>query len=199
MKRKDKIGIIFGATGKIGSKISEALTKKGVKLIVQGKNKIKLEQLDDKMKKIGGNPTLLNLDVSDEKNYENLGLIVEKRFGYIDFYINLISSINKLTPLTDLSSKDWNNLMEINLNSKWRILKHLELLMKRSYNPSVYLFVNEKALNAKPYFHAYGVAQFGIKAIIEIYKNEKNKFNFNAELIRKSDFKLEKFVEKILR
>ena len=36
-------GIIFGATGFIGSQVAHKMTKKGVKLILHGKSKKKLE------------------------------------------------------------------------------------------------------------------------------------------------------------
>ena len=43
-------GIIFGATGFIGSQVAHKMTKKGVKLILHGKSKKKLEKLDDDLK-----------------------------------------------------------------------------------------------------------------------------------------------------
>ena len=39
-------GIIFGATGFIGSQVAHKMTKKGVKLILHGKSKKKLEKLE---------------------------------------------------------------------------------------------------------------------------------------------------------
>ena len=40
-------GIIFGATGFIGSQVAHKMTKKGGKLMLHGKSKKKLEKLDD--------------------------------------------------------------------------------------------------------------------------------------------------------
>ena len=49
MFEKNK-GIIFGATGLIGSQIAHEMTKKGAKLILHGTSKKKLEKLDDHLK-----------------------------------------------------------------------------------------------------------------------------------------------------
>ena len=49
MFEKNK-GIIFGATGFIGSQIAHEMTKKGAKLILHGTSKKKLEKLDDHLK-----------------------------------------------------------------------------------------------------------------------------------------------------
>ena len=62
-------GIIFGATGFIGSQVAHKMTKKGVKLILHGKSKKKLEKLDDDLKqKFNLRQTLLQGDLTD-KNF----------------------------------------------------------------------------------------------------------------------------------
>ena len=48
---KNKKGIIFGATGFIGQKLSYQLSKLGCKLIFHGKSIEKLSELDNKIKK----------------------------------------------------------------------------------------------------------------------------------------------------
>ena len=48
---KNKRGIIFGATGYIGQKLSYELSKMGCKLILHGNSIERLNELDDKIKK----------------------------------------------------------------------------------------------------------------------------------------------------
>tara|TARA_B100000287_G_scaffold379726_1_gene383027 strand:+ start:1516 stop:1707 length:192 start_codon:yes stop_codon:yes gene_type:complete len=48
---KNKKGIIFGATGFIGQKLSYQLSELGCKLILHGKSIEKLSELDNKIKK----------------------------------------------------------------------------------------------------------------------------------------------------
>ena len=132
-------GIIFGATGKIGSKISLKLAQKGVNLVLHGKSRKKLEDLNDQIIKIGKKPILLNFDVKKQVNYKGLGFILSNRVKKIDFYINAIGYIDKLCPLTDLTFEDWDKLIEINLSSNWKLLKEIEI----SYILILMIFLNK--------------------------------------------------------
>ena len=42
-------------------------------------------------------------------------------------------------------------MIEINVNSFWKILKELEPLLKKSTNPRVIFLINDDSLSGKPY------------------------------------------------
>ena len=71
---KNKKGIIFGATGYIGQKLSYELSKMGCKLILHGNSIKRLNELDDKIKKIKilelGQEIYTPSD-TDSKDFEN--------------------------------------------------------------------------------------------------------------------------------
>ena len=182
-------GIIFGATGKIGSKISLKLAQKGVNLVLHGKSRKKLEDLNDQIIKIGKKPILLNFDVKKQVNYKGLGFILSNRVKKIDFYINAIGYIDKLCPLTDLTLEDWDKLIEINLSSNWKLLKEIEPLLKKSKKPKVFFFSNKSISIGKPYFHAFSVAKAGLESLAETYAIEKKKFSFYIEVIEFENLK----------
>ena len=45
------------------------------------------------------------------------------RFNQIDFIFNLVGKFPRLSPLTNFSHAEWSELIEININSHWRIIK----------------------------------------------------------------------------
>ena len=182
-------GIIFGATGKIGSKISLMLAKKGVNLVLHGKSKNKLKYLNDQIIKVGKKPILLNFDVSKQDNYKDLGIILSNRIKKMDFYINAVGYIDKLCPLTDLTFEDWDKLIEINLSSNWKLLKEIEPLLRNSEKPKVLFFTDKSISDGKPYFHAFAVAKAGLESLAETYANEKKKFFFHIEVIEFENMK----------
>ena len=87
---KNKRGIIFGATGFIGQKLSYELSKLGCKLILHGKSIEKLNELDNKIKKIKINQILVQGDLNNENFYKNLAYSISSRFRQIDFLFILI-------------------------------------------------------------------------------------------------------------
>ena len=91
---KNSKGIIFGATGFIGSRVACKMTKNGAKLIMHGKSKKKLEQLDDELKeKFNLKQILLQGDFTDKSFFNNLFKIINSRFNYLDFFMNLLADL----------------------------------------------------------------------------------------------------------
>ena len=181
--------VIFGSTGLIGSNLAKEIAKRNVNLILHGKSKKKLEKLNDEIIKIGEKPLLLNFDVENDCQYKNLGISLQSKFKQIDFYINAIGFNEKLCPLTDLTFKEWDKLIEINLSSNWKILKEIEPLLKNSKKPKIIFFSNSEITKGLPYYNALSVSKAGLKTMINIFFKEKEKFSYHIEIFEIDNLK----------
>ena len=178
-------GIIFGATGFIGSQVAHKMTKKGMKLILHGKSKKKLEKLDDDLKeKFNLRQTLLQGDLTDKNFFSNLFRIINSRFDYLDFLMNFVGKFERLSPLTNLTNDEWEEMVEINVNSFWKILKELEPLLKRSTNPRVIFVINDDSLIGKPYQNFFNISQVMKKVIGEIFYEENKRLKILTKIIK---------------
>ena len=81
--------------------------------------------------------TLLQGDFTQKAFFSNISSIVQSRFNYLDFLMNFVGAFERLSPLTNLTNNEWEKLIEVNVNSYWRVLKELEPLLKKSSNPRV--------------------------------------------------------------
>ena len=180
---ENKKGIIFGATGFLGSNLSIELTKLGAKLILHGKSKDKLYDLEKKITYLGTNQTFLQADITKPGFYENLLQTVSTRFDSLDFLINVLGKFNGLLPLTHLSEKDWNELIEINITSYWHCLKELEPLLKMSMNPKVIFLTNKNISNGKPYHNIFSICKAAINSMSKVYSEENKKLKIKVHLI----------------
>ena len=175
-------GIIFGATGFIGSQVAHKMTKKGVKLILHGKSKKKLEKLDDDLKqKFNLRQTLLQGDLTDKNFFSNLYNIINSRFDYLDFLMNFVGKFERLSPLTNLTNNEWEEMVQINVNSFWKILKELEPLLKRSINPRVIFLINDESLIGKPYQNFFNISQVMKKVIVSAFDDRDRKLYTNLD------------------
>ena len=175
--------LIFGATGMVGSLVAQEISKYNVNLILQGKTKKKLETLHDLIVKKKINVSLLELDLLNKQYINNLHATILQRFERIDFFINAVGFIEKICPLTDLKNEEWDQLIEINLSSNWRLVKELEPLLKQSKNPKIIFFNNKDAVNGSPYYNAYAVSKSALKTMINLYNEEKKKFKYEIKMI----------------
>ncbi len=176
-------GIIFGSTGIIGSKISLELAKLDASLILHGKSLKKLTDLDNKLKEINKIATLLQADVTDTEFSKNLLNIVYSRFKKIDFIINLIGIFPGLRPLTHFSHKEWDDLIEINLSSCWRIIKELEPLIRKSKSSKIIILSNNSISSAKAYYNTFSICQNAQKAMLKVFKEENSKLNVKTHIL----------------
>ena len=180
---KNKKGIIFGATGFIGEKLSYELSKLGCKLILHGKTIEKLNELDKKIQKIKKRQILIQGDLNNENFYKNLAQSISTRFQNINFLFILIGLFQRLSPITHFSHQEWSKLMEININCYWRILKELEPIIKKSKSPKIIFLNNLKISNGKPYHNILSVSQAAIKTIANIYQSENKRLGIDIRVI----------------
>ncbi len=180
---KNKRGIIFGATGFIGQKLSYELSRLGCKLILHGKSIEKLSELDNKIQKTKMSQILVHGDLNNENFYKNLAKSISKRFQNIDFLFILIGLFQRLSPITHFSHQEWSKLIEININCYWRILKELEPIIKSSQSPKIIFVNNSKISNGKPYYNILSISQAVLKTIANIYKSENKRLGIDTRII----------------
>ena len=184
MKREIRSnGIIFGSTGILGSRISLDLAHMNTNLILHGKSIEKLIKLDNEIKKINKNVTLLQADITHKDFAANLLTKVSSRFSRIDFMINLVGFFFGLRPLTNFSHKEWNNLIEINLSSCWRVIKELEPLIKKSTNAKIIFLENKDISSGKTYHNTFSICQTAKKTMLEIFNKENSKFKIKVHFV----------------
>ena len=178
-----KNGIIFGSTGVLGKQISIEVAKSNVNLILHGKSSKKLADLHDQLKKLNKNITLLQADVTTKEFSANILNIIYSRFKKIDFIINVIGLFYGLRPLTNFSHKEWDNLLEINLSSCWRIIKELEPIIKNSNNSKIIFLSNKNISVGKAYHNTFSIFENARRAMLKTLNEENLKLNIETHLI----------------
>ena len=127
---KGKKVLVTGASGGIGKAIALELSSSGADLCLTGRNKTKLENLQ---KIIGGNCQIIISDLSNSQGIENLADQAQKIMGQIDILVNN-AGITKDNLFIRMSEDDWNEVININLNSIFKLTKQLiKGMIKRRY------------------------------------------------------------------
>ena len=142
-----------------------------------------LSKLDNEIKKINKNVTLLQADITHKDFAANLLSKVGSRFSRIDFMINLVGVFFGLRPLTNFSHKEWDNLIEINLSSCWRIIKELEPLIRKSTNAKIIFLENKDISIGKAYHNTFSICQKAKKTMLEIFNKENSKFKIKVHFV----------------
>ena len=127
---KGKKVLVTGASGGIGKAIAIELSSNGADLCLTGRNKSELERLQ---KLIGGNCEIIISDLSKSEGIDELANSAQEKMGQIDILINN-AGITRDNLFMRMSEEDWNEVINVNLNSIFKLTKQLiKGMIKRRY------------------------------------------------------------------
>ena len=115
----DRIALVTGASRGIGAALALQLAQAGAHVVAVARTVGGLEELDDKIKAIGGSATLVPVDMKDMDGIARLALALHERYGRLDVLIGNAGVLGPLSPLGHVEPRDWDNLVAVNINANW--------------------------------------------------------------------------------
>lgn len=180
---KDRVALITGASRGIGRAVALAFAREGAHVIAVARNRGALEELDDDVQEAGGAITLLRLDITNGDKVDALGPTILERFGRLDIFIGNAGILGPLSPITHVSERDWNQVLDINLSANWRLLRTLDPLLRMSDAGRVVLVTSGAAQNCRAYWGPYSVSKAAIEALGKTYAAEVESTNVRLNML----------------
>lgn len=108
MLLKNKVAVIYGAAGAIGTAVSLAFAKQGAKLFLAGRTLETLAALAKEIRLAGGSVEIARVDALDKTAVEDHIKIIMQEAGRIDISFNLIAFNDKQgNALTEMLEEDY--------------------------------------------------------------------------------------------
>lgn len=130
MEFKDKIIVVTGAGKGIGKSIAEEFCKKGAIVIVASRGLDECNQVCKNLKKEKGKAIPIKCDISKPTDVKALFLKIKKKFGKVDVLVNN-AGIYPFKPFKEMTNKEWNTVIDVNLNGTFYCTKEAIKLMKK--------------------------------------------------------------------
>ena len=119
--------LVTGASGGIGEEIARILHKQGAIVGLHGTRAEKLEELANDL---GERTFVFPANLSDRDAVKALGEKAEAELGGVDILVNN-AGITKDGLFVRMSDEDWDNVLEVNLTSVFRLTRELTHPMMR--------------------------------------------------------------------
>jgi 3-oxoacyl-[acyl-carrier protein] reductase len=119
--------LVTGASGGIGEEIARLLHKQGATVGLHG---TRVEKLETLAAELGDRVRLYPADLSDRQAVKALGAKAEAELGGVDILVNN-AGITKDGLFVRMSDEDWDNVIEVNLTSAFRLTRELTHPMMR--------------------------------------------------------------------
>ena len=127
---KDKKALITGASGGIGKELARVLVEYDAEVCISGRN---IEELNELKESLGDKCHIVPCDLSSKNEISELVSKYEEVLGQIDILVNN-AGITKDNIFLRMSDQEWEDVLNINLNSTFNILKLITKgMVKRKY------------------------------------------------------------------
>ena len=113
-----KLALITGSSQGIGLALAKGLAESGARVVLNGRDKAKLDKAAATLKQAGIASEIVPFDVTDPKAVETSVSDIEERFGAIDILV-ANAGINLRAPSTDMPPEIWRQVMSTNVDGVW--------------------------------------------------------------------------------
>ena len=131
---KNRIALITGGMGDIGTAICQEFIKNGAKVIAADRlEKDKALAWQAQQKQLGFDIGLATMDVTDFESCANMAKDVEDRFGSVDILVNAAGTINDVT-FHKMTPEQWNQVVHTDLDSMFNVTRQfINGMIERGY------------------------------------------------------------------
>lgn len=169
---ENKVALVTGASRGIGYAVARQLARDGAHIIAVARTEGGLTDLDDEIRADGGSATLVPLDLKDYDGIDRLGGAIFERWQKLDVLIGNAGLLGTLSPLGHISTKDWEDVMAVNVTANWRLIRSLDPLLRASDAGRAVFISSSVAIKMRAYWGAYATSKAALEAMVRTYAAE---------------------------
>jgi NAD(P)-dependent dehydrogenase (short-subunit alcohol dehydrogenase family) len=163
---ENKVAVVTGGGGGIGSAISRRLAGEGAFVIVSDMNADAAEEVAAGIRNGGGTASAIAADISNGKACADLIAQVFANQGRIDILVNN-AGINRRGNLLSLSNEDWHLSFAINLDSMFHLCRAVIPHMIAAGGGAIVNTASQWGLHPAPNHIAYNVTKAAVAAFTQ--------------------------------
>ncbi|PPR44670.1 MAG: Dihydroanticapsin 7-dehydrogenase [Alphaproteobacteria bacterium MarineAlpha5_Bin6] len=181
-KLNKKISLVTGGAGGIGIEICKSLLDAGSKVILADINSLKSKKIINKLK--DQNIEFYKLNSTSEKSINSLSKFIIRKYKKIDILVNCIGICSN-KEAENVSKKEWDEVMNININSMFYICKEFgKIFIKQKYGNIVNIGSNSGLIVDRPQPQAsYNASKAAVHQLTKSLACEWAKYNIRVNAI----------------
>ena len=176
---QDRVILIAGAAGGLGSAAAVACAQAGANVILLGRKVRALNGVYEDAKAVGPDPMLYPLDLegATPDDYDQLAQAIEAEYGHLDGLLHCAAEFKALTPLAHTDPADFARAIHVDLTARWWLTQACLPVLAKS-DAAVALFVLDDPLRrgsadaAGAFWGGYGLAQSAQATLVPMLQAE---------------------------
>ncbi|MGR3624262.1 SDR family NAD(P)-dependent oxidoreductase [Pseudophaeobacter sp.] len=173
-----KIALITGASRGLGAALAEALAPTH-HIVAVARTTGALEELDDRIKAVGGSATLAPMDITVPEAMATLCRGIHDRWGQLDLWLHTAIHAAPLSPAPSVAVKDWSKSLAVNATAPSVLIPYLAPLLGQQGRA---VFFDDPRAGEK-FFGAYGASKAAQMALVRSWQAETIKTGPRVEIL----------------
>ena len=178
-----KLILVTDATPGIVRAVAVAASSAGAELVITGRTIGALEEVDDEIKAIGGNATIVEMDMKDTAAMPRLAGAIAERWGRLDGLVANAAILTALTPVGHVTPEDWDANIAVNLTGQWHMIRALEPLLRAAPAGRAILVTSGAAIGSRPFWGPYAATKAGLEALGRSWAGESEQTNLRINMM----------------
>ena len=160
---KDQVAIVTGSTSGIGMALANALSERGVKLVLNGLgDPAAIEKERAEMEaRTGAAVRYHGADMTKPAEIADMVAFAKREFGRLDILVNN-AGVQHVAPVDQFPDDKWDLIIAINLSSAFHATKAAIPIMKAQGRGRIVNIASAHGLVASPFKSAYVASKHGI-------------------------------------
>lgn len=184
----DKVAIVTGGAGALGSSIAISLAAYGADVVVTGRTLSTLENTLNEIKKLGRKALAVVCDVSKQEDVDGLVKTTLDNFGKIDILVTA-AGIARRYPAEDFPVEDYEMVMDINVKGTFLCCQAVGRVMKEQGGGKIITVSSVRAFAGHPGgYAAYSMSKGAVNILTKQLATEWAKYNIKVNAIAPTIF-----------
>ncbi|MEZ5961566.1 MAG: SDR family NAD(P)-dependent oxidoreductase [Hyphomonadaceae bacterium] len=178
-----RLALVTGASRGIGRAVALELARQTWRVIAVARAQKALEKLDDEIRALGGEATLIPLDLRDGSAIDQLAAPLFERFGKLDGLAACAGALGSLTPAFQATPAIMDETVQVNFLANQRLIRALHPLLRESDAGRAVFLTSGASKNPRAYWAPYAASKAALDALVISYAAEVgNVSNVRANL-----------------
>lgn len=185
MRLSNKNAVVTGAAKGMGSAITETLAREGADVLLAARDAASLEEVADKVRKIGRRAEVCSCDVVDEKSVAAMAAAARKFFDdRIDILVNVAGVTGPIeTPVQEIKPDDFSYVIEANIRGSYLPIKYIVPTMIARRSGKIVNIGGTSGLRGYKYRAAYSSSKWGVRGLTRTVALEVGEHNINCNVV----------------
>ncbi|MEG1668594.1 SDR family oxidoreductase [Chryseobacterium sp.] len=178
---ENKVAYITGGTKGVGYGIAKILLENNVSVAFSGRKKEDVEKVENELKQYSANVLGIVSDVKNLNDESNAVKTIIEKFGRLDFVI-ANAGLGIFKPVDELSSEEWNEMIDTNLTGVFHTLKASVEELKKTEG----YYITISSLAGANFFEngtGYNASKFGVVGFTQAAMIDLRKYNIKSTVI----------------